>query len=405
MGSSCISKKQIERYHSCRTLRFLQTDRKPAELCVVDMPELAAAMAANHHGSSCDHATVSSQAADYKAEHDAHFEVIRTAANASLKHYTDHNNPLPSINLPNGVALQVNEMPEDSPQTRRYCDPYDALAARETQTVVECFLYIQKLVFGTAADHQALTDTVRSCNDSKGFKTRAGEEAEHTYMQRPDGVPSAKISDRVWMTHAAQMAALRAILCDGRALFEKNATTGTNDHSSCAAWLSMHARRGKSLAAAIIAFLPHELITRNHKTQRTPMYSIKLADGTVVDRHDPRILCVSAVADCPKAFVNQLSWREGVDIDKMKYETDASKVRAALNDTKLFRLLGEYAMLDKLPKMFGGSTAVWWLIEHTEYTGRGITGSGSAKSSRDTVNSLKWRQAVIKGATYQCLQH
>jgi hypothetical protein len=62
-------------------------------------------------------------------------------------------------------------------------------------------------------------------------------------------------------------------------------------------------------------------------------------------------------------------------------------------------------MLDRLPKMFGGSTAVWWLIEHTEYTGRGITGSGSAKSSRDTVNSLKWRQAVIKGATYQCLQH
>jgi hypothetical protein len=288
-------------------------------------------MAANH-GSSCDHATMPSQAADYKAEHDAHFEVIRAAAEASLKQYTDHNNPLPSINLPDGVALQDNETPEDSAQTKRYCDPYDALAARETQTVVECFLYIQKLVFGTAADHQALTDTVRSCIDSKGFKTRAGEDAEHTYMQRPDGLPSAKISDRVWTTHAAQMAALRAILCDGRNLFEKNATT---DDPSCAAWLSMHARMGKSLAAAAIAFLPHELITRNHKTQRTPMYSIKLADGTVVDRHDPRILCVSAVADCPKAFVNQLSWRQGVDIDKLKYETDASKVRAALNNTRL----------------------------------------------------------------------
>jgi hypothetical protein len=162
---------------------------------------------------------------------------------------------------------------------------------------------------------------------------------------------------------------------------------------------------GKTSAAAIIGLLPHELLTKDHTVQRTPMYRITLADGTVVDRHDQRLICISAVADCPKDFVKLLSWRDDVDVESMKYERDAKKVRAALNNTLLFDALGEYAMLNIMHEIFGGTTGIYWLIERCVHTGEDSAAAKAGKTAKHIVNSLEWRQAAIKGITYQCLQN
>jgi hypothetical protein len=165
----------------------------------------------------------------YRQEQDARFGLIKAEKDAILQQYIDciNRGQKPAMVLPETEDRQ--HMHNDV--TNKYASAYDLLGAQLAQLTCEGTLYLVGLAFGRAEELTALIDTLRTCIVVKGFKTEAGEEAHRNYSNRPQGLATASFHERAWELNLAQMAALRAVLCDGRALFEKNSTT-----KDCAAW-------------------------------------------------------------------------------------------------------------------------------------------------------------------------